>query len=113
MIYSINELREIIGPIAEKYKLPRVYLFGSYARGDATDDSDVDVLIVRKGSVIVSLFDLGALYNDLDESLEKAIDLVTEEALFQDGVKDRTPWFTETVLKERVLIYGQRRVEAI
>ncbi|MDR3294725.1 MAG: nucleotidyltransferase domain-containing protein [Clostridiales Family XIII bacterium] len=34
-------------PIAIKYQLPTVYLFGSYARGEATDDSDVDILIDR------------------------------------------------------------------
>jgi predicted nucleotidyltransferase len=64
MIYSINELREIVAPVAAKYKVSFVYLFGSYARGTATNDSDIDMLIDRKGSEIVTLFDLGAFYND-------------------------------------------------
>lgn len=40
--------------------------------------------------------------------LEKGTDLVTLDALTQDGEKDRTPWFTENVMKEKVLIYGKQ-----
>lgn len=69
MIYSIDEIKQIIAPIAYKYSIPVVYLFGSYARGEATDSSDVDVLIDCEGSAIKGLFDLGALYNDLNETL--------------------------------------------
>ena len=42
MVYTIDEIRQIITPIAKKYGLPAVYLFGSYARGTANEDSDVD-----------------------------------------------------------------------
>ena len=45
MIYSLGELKRIIEPIASKYDISLVYLFGSYARGEATDSSDVDILI--------------------------------------------------------------------
>jgi len=41
-------------------------LFGSYVRDEATDSSDVDILIDREGSAIRGLVDLGALYNDLN-----------------------------------------------
>jgi predicted nucleotidyltransferase len=84
-----------------------VYIFGSYARGKATDGSDIDVLIDRKGSKIVTLFDLGAFYNDLNEHLGKTLDLVTEDALSQDEVTRRTPRFLENLQRERMLIYEQ------
>lgn len=42
MIYTIEEITERVRPVAEKYGLRSVYLFGSYARGDATEESDVD-----------------------------------------------------------------------
>ncbi len=45
MVYTIAELQRIITPIAQKYRLRAVYLFGSYARGTATENSDVDLLI--------------------------------------------------------------------
>lgn len=44
-IYTIDEICEKVQPIAEKYKLIRVSLFGSYARGEATAESDIDLYI--------------------------------------------------------------------
>jgi hypothetical protein len=106
-VYTIEELTQKITPIARKYDIPAVYVFGSYARGDATDDSDVDVLIQRKGSIIKTAFDMGGLYNDLDECLGKSLDLVTTETLDQEDTKERTPWFVDNLLKERRLIYAK------
>ena len=105
MIYTIEELKQKITPIARKYDIPAVYIFGSYARNEAGENSDVDVLIRRKGSKIVSLFDLGALYNDLNEELGKGLDLITEDSLSQGDVKRRTPWFLENLQRERVTVY--------
>ena len=45
MIYTIEEIRRRITPVAVRYRLKAVYLFGSYARGEATDESDIDLLI--------------------------------------------------------------------
>lgn len=82
MIYTIDEITERVRPVAEKYGLPRVYLFGSYSRGEANDDSDVDLLVETVGTH--GLFWLGGLYEDLHEALEKELDMVTMEALYQD-----------------------------
>jgi predicted nucleotidyltransferase len=108
VVYTLEELEQKIAPIAQKYDVPAVYIFGSYARNQATDDSDVDVLINRKGSKLVTMFDLGIFYNDLNESLDKVLDLVTEDALAQDEVKRRTPWFLDNLQRERVKIYDRR-----
>jgi predicted nucleotidyltransferase len=105
VIYTIDELKRMIAPIAVKYDLPAVYVFGSYARGDATDQSDIDVLIDKTGSKVISLFDMGGLFNELNESLGKGVDLVTLDALEQDDVKRRTPWFAENLRKEAVMVY--------
>lgn len=48
--YSIQELKDIVTPLAQKYGAQRVYLFGSYARRDMTESSDVD-LRIDKGSI--------------------------------------------------------------
>ena len=53
MVYTIEQLRERITPVAEKYQLRAVYLFGSYAKGEATDDSDVDILVDRTDSIVI------------------------------------------------------------
>lgn len=105
MTYSIEELKQIITPIARKYNIPAIYLFGSYARGQANDNSDVDILIEREGSTIKSLFDLGAFYNELNETLGKSIDVVTTDSINQPDTKRRNPWFASNVQKERVTIY--------
>ena len=44
-IYAIDELRALISPIAAQYGVDRIFLFGSYARGQATENSDVDLRI--------------------------------------------------------------------
>lgn len=50
MIYTIDELSSRIRPVAEKYHLKAVYLFGSYTRGEAGDDSDIDLLVDLSGA---------------------------------------------------------------
>ena len=61
--YTIEDLKTIIGPIARKYGVKGIYLFGSYARGDANENSDVD-LRIDKGS-LKGLFALCGLYTEL------------------------------------------------
>jgi len=107
MIYTTDEIREKIIPIAEKYQLRRVYVFGSYARNEATTTSDVDVLVDTTGSIVQGWV-IGGLYNDLCEIFGDEVDLITTNALTQDKGQDRTPWFTENVMKERLLVYDRQ-----
>ena len=81
MVYTIDEISAIIEPIAVKFNLQAVYLFGSYASGTANDDSDIDLLIDTTGSGLNSLMSLGLLYEELSERFKKKIDLMTFEAL--------------------------------
>ena len=50
-VYSISEIKDIIHPIAHKYGVDAMYLFGSYAKGQATSRSDLD-FIIDKGELI-------------------------------------------------------------
>ena len=95
-VYTIDEIRSIVAPIAAAYDVGRIYLFGSYARGEATATSDID-LRVDKGR-LKGLFALGALYADLEDSLGKQLDLLTTGSLDQK--------FLERIAQEEVLIYG-------
>ncbi len=105
MIYTIEEIKKRVEPVARKYDLHAVYLFGSYARNEATENSDVDVLIDRTNSKVKSMFDMGGLYSDLCDCIGKKVDLVTTQTLEQNSTRMRTPWFIDTVIKERVPIY--------
>lgn len=95
-IYTIDEIKSIVAPIAAAHDVGRIYLFGSYARGEATASSDID-LRVDKGK-LKGLFALGALYADLEDSLEKQLDLLTTGSLDQK--------FLQKIAKEEILIYG-------
>ena len=44
-VFSIQDIKALVKPIAEKYKVKEVYLFGSYARGDYRRTSDIDLAI--------------------------------------------------------------------
>lgn len=95
-VYSIEEIKSIIVPIAAAHNVDRIYLFGSYARGEATANSDID-LRVDKGQ-LKGLFALGALYSDLEEALCKPLDLLTTGSL--------EPQFLQRISTEEVLIYA-------
>ena len=106
MIYTIEELKKIILPIAQKYRLKAVYLFGSYARNTATESSDVDLLIDTAGTELKSLFALGALYCDLEAALDKRVDLVTVSALEQRVQLSSESDFRKTIWSEKVNLYA-------
>ncbi len=104
--YSIQELKDIVAPLAQKYGAQRVYLFGSYARGTAKETSDVDLLVDTTGTSLTSLFALGALYCDLEDALQKRVDLITISALQQRAQLPSEQDFRQTVMRERVKLYA-------
>ena len=106
MVYSINEIKERITPVALKYRLPAVYLFGSYARGEATDESDVDIMVDTTGTEVRGIFALGGLHEDFSDAIVKPVDLITTNGLEQEDTKRRSPWMVESVNKDKVRIYG-------
>lgn len=93
VVYKTAELRRIILPLAEKYGMSEAALFGSYARGEARPDSDIDVLLMRgEGFRPINVF---ALAEDLSESSGKDVD-VYELGELEDGP------FRDAVLREAV-----------
>ena len=94
-VYTIDEIKNIVAPIAKAYGVQRVFLFGSYARGEATPSSDLDFRI-DKGS-LRGLFALGGLYADLEECFEKELDVLTTGSL--------EPEFLNMIANEEVLVY--------
>ena len=102
MSKTISEIKEIVSEVAPQYDVERIYIFGSYARGEQCDNSDIDLHVYLGESKIA--WRLGVLYADLEDKLGK-IDLVTGE-LGEDQSKRRfrhTIW--ENILSEEILIY--------
>ena len=96
-VYSIEVIQSRISPIAKRYGVQRVYLFGSYARGCATENSDV-YLRVDKGT-LRGLFALSGLRLDICDALSKDVDLLTTNNL-DDSFRSR-------IQGDEVLIYEQ------
>lgn len=105
MIYTTDELKAHITPIAEKYGLPAIYLFGSYANGTAKSTSDIDLLIDTTGTSLRTLFDLGQLYCELESALNKPIDLITLSSLEQPHIMEADTLFCNRVMEERKVLY--------
>jgi predicted nucleotidyltransferase len=75
----LKEKRQDILRIAAQHGAYNVRVFGSVARGEASPDSDVDLLVDLEPDK--SLFDVGGLLMDLQALLGREVDVVTEKAL--------------------------------
>ena len=102
MIYTLDEIKKRVFPVIQKYNIPAMYLFGSYARGEATEESDLDFLVDTAGTNLTSLLSLGALYCDLEEVFQKSIDLITVRSVMQNVETESERSFRDTIIRERV-----------
>ena len=85
--------------IAEYFKTQPVlkaWLFGSYSRGEERPDSDVDILVALDYSQPIGLRFFG-MWEDLEEMLNKDVDLVTEGSLM--------PYAEKSANHDKILIY--------
>ena len=98
-IFSIDEIKRIVVPIAEKYDVDRVFLFGSYARGNANAASDLD-FVIDKGRLSGLRF--AGMLGDLQDHFDKNVDLLTSSSLMKD---DRYPNFKQKIEKDMIVIY--------
>ena len=92
---AINEISGIVSPIAARYGAERVFLFGSFARGDMTDSSDVD-LRIDKGKIRGT--QIAGLLLELEQALGREVDLIPTTSL------DRK--FLNVIKKDEVLIFS-------
>ena len=100
-IFTINEIKDIVFPIAIKYDVDRVFLFGSYAKGSANAGSDLD-FIIDKGRLRGLKF--AGMLGDLQDRFGKNIDLLTSSSLMND---DGYSNFKKTIEKDKIVIYEQ------
>ncbi|MBE6488737.1 MAG: nucleotidyltransferase [Methanosphaera stadtmanae] len=95
MIYTIEEIKQKSIPIAKEYGVNSMSLFGSYARGEAREDSDLDFLIDR--GEIRGLLDYMGFIQDLEDVFHCHVDVVST------GIEDKN--FLTMIKKDGVLIY--------
>ena len=95
-IFTLENIIAMVKPLAEKYKVKEIYLFGSYARGEADENSDLDFLVF--GGDGFKLTNVLALGEDLRGVLKKKVDIFEIREVNQDSE------FYKTIMREKVLV---------
>jgi hypothetical protein len=92
---KIKEIKNKILPVLKRYDVSKASLFGSFVKNEATEISDIDILVEFKGEK--SLLDLAGLKIELEELLDKRVDVLTYKSL-HPLLKDRILSEQETIL---------------
>lgn len=93
-VFTIQDIVSLVRPIAERYGVKEIYLFGSYARGEADEDSDLDFLVFGGDNFKLTM--IFALAEELREALKKDVDVFEINEINQDSD------FYNTIMKERL-----------
>ena len=89
----LNYLKEHYSEFKSKYNVEQIGLFGSYARDEATENSDIDIFVKMKPS----LFDMVAIKEQIENDLDRKVDIIREH-------KNIKPIFLKMIQKD--LIYA-------
>jgi predicted nucleotidyltransferase len=97
MVYTISEITDRLTPVFEQNGVTKAILFGSYAKGTATEESDIDLAIEAES--YVSGFMFGGIYGHIIQGVDKQVDLVL--GIDQDSDNE----IYDEILKSGVVIY--------
>ena len=98
LMLSYEDIRDAVQRRGKEYGADKIYLFGSYARGEANEKSDVDLRIDRGN--IKSGITLAGLLLDIEDDLGTPVDLVTTQSLSAD--------FLSGIRKDEKLLYERK-----
>jgi len=79
------------------YPIEKAWIFGSYARGEETRKSDIDILVRFDKDAKINLLDYAGIMNDLSDYLHQKVDLVQEGTLYK--------FAHESVEQDKILVY--------
>jgi uncharacterized protein len=96
---TLEEIKQVAVPACKEFKVKRLDLFGSLARGEGTTPSDVDLLMEFEEPELYPSKRFFGLLHRLEDALGCEIDLLTASSL-------SNPYFRRRVLTERVNVYG-------
>ena len=97
IIMNVQEIQKIIADYFATQPVLRAWLFGSYARGEQRNESDVDILVEFDHSSPIGLFTFAQIWRELQEHLGKNVDLVEDGTLKSFAV--------ESANRDKKLIY--------
>ena len=95
-ILTLDDIQRIVKPLAEKYHIKEVYIFGSYARNEATSASDIDLLVF--GGEHFKLTAIFAFAEELRMQIQKKIDVFEIHEINRDST------FYKTIMRDRVKV---------
>lgn len=93
---DFEEVKQKTGVILRKAGVSRAAVFGSFARGEANQESDIDLLVEFEGQK--TLLDMVALKTQLQQMLHINVDLITYQSL--------SPLLRDSILREQIPLYG-------
>jgi predicted nucleotidyltransferase len=91
-----KKIRESIVAILSGYDAERIAIFGSYARGEAGNKSDIDILV--RFARPKSLIQIVQIEDEIKKSIHMNVDLVTEKAV--------SPYLEGTIHRDEMVIFG-------
>jgi predicted nucleotidyltransferase len=100
-LMTTKTMNQVIANYFKTQPVLKAWLFGSFARGEETPRSDVDILFVPdRSDKPFTLFTHGGMLMDLQELLGREVDLVEEGSL--------RPYAAETANRDKILIYERK-----
>ena len=96
---SFEKYKKEITKILRTYHIQQAALFGSFARGEQTKKSDIDLLIRTNGKM--TMFQLFQMEEDIEKAISRKVDIVEYEAI-KPSLKNR-------ILNDAISIYEARR----
>jgi predicted nucleotidyltransferase len=98
MVNTLNDLSIYVSNVLRKHPaVEKAEVFGSFARGDQTLKSDVDIILTKKQNSILGL-EFYSIADEIEEAIGRRVDLLTPATVFELVYKDR-------ILKEARCIY--------
>ncbi len=91
--YILNYLKEHYSEFKNKYHVEKIGLFGSYAKDEATEISDIDIFVKMKPS----LFDMVAIKEQMEYDLNKKVDIIRDH-------KNIKPVFLQMIQKDIIYV---------
>lgn len=103
-IYTTKEIADRVSPIAKEYGIDKVYIFGSYARGEATEDSDIDFYVEFSKPLGLKFC---SFFADIEASVGKNVDIITKDGLYNPVTMSGNEQLIRKITEERKCIYEQ------
>lgn len=94
---NFESYQQIIQTYLAEQPVNKAWLFGSFSRGEATDESDIDIMVQFMPGEVVGLFKYSRMIRELSQLLKRDVDLVEEGTLL--------PFAEKTAERDKILIY--------